>query len=200
MERPVGRNGCGNNHNPITDVAGKIGLKWPMARREETISDYLCFGLNEIDVLRGFGKRKIGDLIRCVAAVVMNADVFKISNTQAEEKKGISEKDFFKTLLASKDPRNMIKDELWQKWTDQLDMRNMGVKSIFDIAQTLGLKWAYARREEKISDYAHLDLKEISSLKGLGRQKIRTLILCMAKAALEGDEPNEDQNEAEEIP
>ena len=177
----------------ISDTATEIGLSWPNTRNEETFSDYAAYNITQIKNLSGFGRKKIRTLILCFAKAAYDAersdnyDPGKINSIVRDnrEENSFSEEDFFRSLCKSKTPQQMISKDLWDEWKKRLTDTAETSPAVFDMATELGLKWAYIRRDEKVSDYAHLDLKQILSLRGFGKRKLATLILCMAKAALD---------------
>ncbi|QTA79039.1 RNA polymerase sigma-70 region 4 domain-containing protein [Desulfonema limicola] len=177
----------------LSGIASEIGLKWPAVRNNETFSDYTQYNLEQIKTLSGFGRKKIKTLLLCFAKVVYDAERLDKNNhyktdsipAPDNEKISFSEEDFFASLCNSNNPQQIISKDLWDEWKKRLVDTAEISPGIFDIANELGLTWAYSRRDEKVSDYAHLDLKQILSLRGFGKRKITTLILCMAKAAID---------------
>jgi len=89
-----------------------------------------------------------------------------------------------KSLLASDHPEMMISDEIWQSWTNTLASSSVSSEKVFDIANDLGLDWIYTRRNESLSQYLEESLADILSRRGFGKKKTRTVILCIAAAAL----------------
>lgn len=89
-----------------------------------------------------------------------------------------------KHLLASDHPEMMISDEIWQSWTNALSSSSVSSEKVFDIANDLGLDWIYTRRNESLSQYLQESLAGILSIRGFGKKKARTVILCIAASAL----------------
>lgn len=82
---------------------------------------------------------------------------------------------------------NNISDKIWKEWTKAVYRSPYASKYVSEIARSLGLEWPYTRREEKLSDYLSYSFSGIIYFKGLGKKKLRTLILCMATAAIGED-------------
>ena len=173
----------------LIEIADELGLVWPYTRREEKLSDYLHLTLDQIFKRRGLGKNKGRVLILCVAKRVM--DVSKYGTKDEPEKKyglqqtKLDENQFFASLQKSIYPQHRISEVLWRTWTARLYSSNFALSKIADIASDLGLPWPYVRKKERLSDYLHLDLNRIQRSKGFGKNKVRTLILCIAKAAID---------------
>lgn len=74
-------------------------------------------------------------------------------------------------------------DEQWDSWRQRLVKSRSVSDSIASIASYLVLEWPHTRRHEKIGDYLKYSLSDIIKIKGLGKNKIITLIACVAYAA-----------------
>jgi len=55
------------SHTRVSDIARQLDLEWPYTRREEILSEYLDFDLNQLTELVGFGPKKLRTLVLCVA-------------------------------------------------------------------------------------------------------------------------------------
>ena len=76
-----------------------------------------------------------------------------------------------------------ISGEQWDSWRQRLAKSRSVSDSIARIASYLVLEWPHTRRHEKIGDYLRYSLSDVIKIKGLGKNKIRTLIACIAYAA-----------------
>jgi len=142
------------------------------------------------EVIGDFGERKEAGVIELSqtqeAAYTTHKEKVDIRGTW--KYKSSEELDFFHYLRKLINPQQHIPKELWHSWTQRLSTSNLCKNRIEDIATDLGLLWPGSRIKEKLSDYLHLDLTQIRNLTGLGEKKIRTIVLCIAKAAIDAKE------------
>ena len=80
---------------------------------------------------------------------------------------------------------NNISESTWKEWTSHIAKSTSASKYISEVADNLGLEWPYTRRFEKFSSYLSFSIDNIKYSKGLGKKKLRTLILCVAATAME---------------
>lgn len=174
----------------ISEIAEAIGCEWPYIRRNETLGDYLKLDLDGIVHLSGFGNKKIKTLVLCVAKTFL--DYSLEHSTQETRVEGAIQEQVlppsplvavgFDELMKVKWPLQAITADQWHTWTQKLLGSSFSSTSIADLAQEIDCDWPFSRNEELLGKYLSLTLKEVLKLQGFGRKKIRTLILCVAKA------------------
>ena len=71
---------------------------------------------------------------------------------------------------------------VWSAWCRTLKTCDSKERLVGEIAEELGLSWPFSRRAEPLGTYLDLMPVEISAIPGIGRKKLRTIVLCVARA------------------
>jgi len=85
-------------------------------------------------------------------------------------------------LKSALNPENLISDDLWFNWSKRLAEFPFSSELVCKVASKNHLPWPAAKEFATFDDYLGMPLKKISKM--LGRKSQRTLLLCVANAAL----------------
>lgn len=87
-------------------------------------------------------------------------------------------------LRLSSEPSEIISKETWLFITEKVKNSIYRDAYLYDISMEIGLDWPYSRRYEPVTHFTDKDIEELNNTPGLGRKKVRTIILCLAYIAL----------------
>jgi RNA polymerase sigma factor (sigma-70 family) len=177
----------------LSSVAKEIGLEWSYNRRDEVVSEYVNYDLEALCKMRGFGKKKLNILVLCMAKVY--SDLLALGPPRGDSTMGASGAEVavensrlfppsidFEKLLRVEWPHLVVSFDEWQRWTGALRETESATRKIIEIADEIGVSWPNSRSDENLSDYINLTLTDLMKLPGLGKKKLRVLVLCTAKA------------------
>lgn len=171
----------------MRELAAEINLWWPTTRYDEKLSDYLGYDISSIRTIPTFGRKKIRTLILCVTHAAYKYDriEFAKDNINNNDQNATQQSSLtFEELLDSEKPYKEISIDLWESWCESINKSPSASLPLAEIAYRIGLDWTYTKRDECVSKYSTLSLREIRCLPGLGKKKIKTLILCIASLIL----------------
>ena len=86
----------------------------------------------------------------------------------------------------------------WSTWCRVLKASDSKDRLVGEIAARLGLSWPFSRRAEPLKTYLDRMPKEIGAIPGIGRKKLRTILMCVAQAVHElgatTESPRDDED------
>ena len=129
-------------------------MDWPVARKDELISDYILVGLSEL-LKMSPPCRKV--LVVCVAAIIVTEKSeleFKLLIDDSTSNYGIYHSDidkFHRKLVVSVNPESLVTRDLWEEWSCILTNSAFGKEKIYKFAKKNGLIWPKSKQNETLS-------------------------------------------------
>ena len=192
----------------VSEIASEIGLSWPFSRRSESLDNYLDLTLAKIEAIPGIGRKKLRTIVLCVAQAVHELrstrapipdDECKNENINRDDlgKHAPShrstralageflQKWVLEELMRCPDVITLVSETTWHAWRQTLKAGEPKGMLVSEIASEIGLSWPFSRRSESLDSYLDLTLAKIEAIPGIGRKKLRTIVLCVAQAVHE---------------
>lgn len=88
----------------------------------------------------------------------------------------------FEELLTIDRPSDVISEEQWEKWCSSISRSSLSKIKIVNVAKKYRLFWT--NKDVTVSRYLSYSLDEITHFYGFDKNRIKTLILCVASLAL----------------
>jgi hypothetical protein len=168
----------------IYNMAARIGVYWPLSTYKklntDTLEKYLNCTLCDLRQIRGFGKAKISSYIACVVH-------FSEGNPNPETIDppliANNHKTIISRLLKSKSPWSELNEKQWSTFRNKLIASELRLIPIYFAAAQIGTHWPYAPKKRTNTDtlekYLNCTLRDLTQIRGFGRQKIRSYIACV---------------------
>ena len=172
----------------IHTVANQNNLPWPVTKEYECFDEYLGLPLNRISKTLAWKHNRT--ILLCVANAALKVDPERKGQPVRQEaiKPEVYSKNNsgieFKDLIKSDNPFDLITSEMWDDWRTAVIKYDEKIRYISDMVDELGsLYWQARWKYEKLSEYYLFSLDDIREIKFPGKN--RTIIICMAKIALD---------------